>query len=753
MLIRKMLRDIQRNKVQFLAIFLMMFFGCFLFSGITGEWNGMQRHFDEFIEEQNLADYWAYKTDTKQGGFTAAEQKSLDENEEISEYEGRMVVPMVDSENKDTSLTCYFAEKNILSRLYVVEGESFDSEKKGIWLDALFAKANNYETGDSMALSYQGLEVKGEICGLVYSPEYIFGAEEGQFMPNHKRTGFAWISPKLLPENVPFQYNQFALNSSQSKSDIQEQLKGAAVIEAKDHPSVSMIRQEVDQHRTVGIVFSTAFVLIAELIAMTTMYRMLRNQKMQIGILKALGFTKKKLLMHYISHNVIICLLGAFTGYSVGNQVMPSIIYRFMKKMYALPVWKGYLPSVYLLLPLGGAAVCLVMSVCICRRYLKPDAAETLYGLGEMRGGVWLPLITEKISFSAKWNLRDIVRNKLRSFMSLCGVLGCTALLFCAFALSDTFTNLSAWTFQKQQTYQCKFTELPDSSMCQEILTETDGEYLMEGTAVIKENDSYADEEVALTVPESTRYFKLAENLDTFSQLKCGVALSKKTADRLGIKVGETITWKVEGSSGYQTSTVECIVRTPLSQGIIMMKAEYEKSGQLYTPTSIIGKEPEDGVEKYEDLCVISRQKDLTKGIDSIMEGTTTVIMFLVTGAVLLGSVMLYNLGVLSYLERYREFATMKVLGFADCKIRKVMIQQNVWLSALGILLGIPGGYLLLIGMLTTIPGSMDVPVYIKTVSWLLSMGGTLVLSWGISRIISRKIPRINMVEALKARE
>lgn len=113
----------------------------------------------------------------------------------------------------------------------------------------------------------------------------------------------------------------------------------------------------------------------------------------------------------------------------------------------------------------------------------------------------------------------------------------------------------------------------------------------------------------------------------------------------------------------------------------------------------------------------------------------------------------MYNLGVLSYLERGREFATMKVLGFADMKIRSVMVEQNVWLSAAGILLGLPAGYGLLIYMLSTIPESMDVPIFIKGMSWIFSAAGPLALSWLISLAVSRKIPHINMVEALKAKE
>ena len=773
MLIKKMLRDIQRNKVQFMAIFLMMFCGCFLFSGITGEWNGLKSHFEQYIIKQNLADVWVFKQNV-----TDEDVEKLKEDKRITDVEERLVLPMVPQNNKEASLDCYVTEENNISKLCVREGIPFDSGKDGVWLDALFAKENDYKLGDKAKLNYQGIGIEGKILGLVYSPEYIYGALEGQMMPEHKNNGFAFLSPGLLNRAISGGtgasaqmtgmlkgYNQLAVKTEQKQGkEFIRSLLGDSnimVIEASDHPSVSMIKDEIDQHKTIGTAFSAAFLLIAVMIAMTTMHRMLKNQKTQIGILKALGFGRGPLIIHYVSHNGAICLLGALSGCMLGYRFLPGLIYRFMRQMYVLPEWGGSLPPIYMLLPLGCSAFCIVISFFICRKYLKPDAATILYGEETAKHAVNLPGLMESLDFSGRWNMRDIARNRLRSFMTLCGIIGCTALLFCAFALYDTFENLSSWTFTKQQEYQCKITELPGDDGQKEILSMTDGEYLMEGNAVIlkggktdaRDKTAGEEKEVALTVPETTRYMKLYENLKTAIGINGGVALSKKTADSLGLHVGDFITWKAAGEKAYTKSEIKAVVRTPLSQGIIMMKSDYEKTGQNYAASAIVGKEPEGGFGSYADQCIISYQKDLTQSVDSMMEGMVTMIMLLVTGAVILGSVMLYNLGVLSYLERYREFATMKVLGFADKKIRKIMIQQNVWLSAAGILLGIPAGYGLLYYMLSTIPDSMDIIVYIRALSFVFSVAGTLVLSWIISKVVSRKIPRINMVEALKARE
>lgn len=750
-LIKKTFRDIRKNRVQFLAIFLMMFFGCFLFSGITGEWNGLKTSWKSYIDRQELADQWAYKK-----AFSKAELEKLKSDKRVEKAEGRLFLPM-NLEGKDkTSIDCYFAQTNMVSRLYIKSGEAFNSSKKGIWLDELFAKENGYKTGDTMTVVQGNRKVSGRILGLVLSPEYIYSAGKGTMAPDHKNSGFAWISPKLFPVSGQLPYNQVALkaNKPYKGQKLAGKILGAdgmtEVLE-KDHPAVSMITDEIRQHQSIGDIFSGAFLFMAFMITVTTMHRMLKNQRTQIGILKALGFSKKKLTLHYLTHSLLICAAGVGLGYILGYRILPELIYRFLKEMYVLPRWEGSLPASFAVLPVGCIFLCLGISLFVCRNYLRGTAAESLGREVPSKSRKNSMRLPQKLSFSSRWNLRDISRNRLRGFMTLCGILGCTALLFCAFSLYDTFTNLSDWTFHRQQSYQCKITDLPDKKGQKDLLQKTAGEYLMEGTASIKKNGK--QEEVSLTVQESAKYLRLAVKLDQFTEIRDGIAVSKKTADQLKIKKGDTVVWKVSGEKKEIRSKVRAVIRTPSTQGITVMRSDFQKSGMAFRPTAVIGKIPENGFGKYKKQCTVSLQKDLTKSMDDLMAGMVMMIGILVFGAVLLGSVMLYNLGVLSYLERYREFATLKVLGFQDSQIRTIMVQQNVWICAAGILLGLPAGYGLLCYMLSTVQESMDIPVYIRWSSWLLSAVGTLVLSWLISRVVSRKIPGISMAEALKSKE
>lgn len=178
------------------------------------------------------------------------------------------------------------------------------------------------------------------------------------------------------------------------------------------------------------------------------------------------------------------------------------------------------------------------------------------------------------------------------------------------------------------------------------------------------------------------------------------------------------------------------------------MKEEYLQTGHQYYPTAIIGSKNQDCLTNLTNISSIQYQQDLLESFDVLLEAMILIIIILV-----LGGVILYNLGVLSYLERYYEFSTLKVLGFKDTQIQKILVQQNIWLSMIGILLGLPVGYLLIEYMISTIQDTMDVINFIALPSYLYAILGTLVISWVISKIISLRIKHIDMVSSLKAND
>lgn len=170
MLIRKMLRDVWKNKVPFVAIFLMMFAGNFIFSGITSEYNGMNKSFHSFIEETNLADVWVTSN-----GFNSTDIQTLKDDKNISNVEQRLLLNATLSNNSEKSVDLYVLDNtNDISKMKVVAGKNYSADIDGLWLDYTFANENDYKLNDTLTVDVNGHEIKKVIVGFCYSPEYIY---------------------------------------------------------------------------------------------------------------------------------------------------------------------------------------------------------------------------------------------------------------------------------------------------------------------------------------------------------------------------------------------------------------------------------------------------------------------------------------------------------------------------------------------------------------------------------------------------
>ena len=712
MLIRKMLRDVWKNKVPFIAIFLMMFAGNFIFSGITSEYNGMNKSFHSFIEETNLADVWVTSN-----GFNSTDIQTLKDDKNILNVEQRLLLNATLSNKSEKSVDLYVLDNtNEISKIKVIAGKNYSADIDGLWLDYTFANENDYKLNDTLTVDVNGHEIKKVIVGFCYSPEYIYNTKNGEMLPDHKNNGFAFVNEQFVSDLLPVSYNQLLITG---KGDIEKSVKdilgsnNITIVEKNNHPSYSMISDEITQHKEIGLIFVAVFLFIAMLITITTVHRLLSSQRMQIGILKSLGFRKRKLYVHYISHSTFVCAVGSLIGWCIGYIILPKILYPVMEEIYILPELSPSMLSGSWLMPVICTLICLLISMLVCRKYLRGNASIILYSNSTGKNYKDLPLysLRKHLSFYGQWNVRDIFRNKLRSFMTIFGVIGCVSLLFASLGLYTSMNNMSDWTFDKIQTYNTKVTgDFTDEEYKNQLIKDMFGEELMETSVEIEHEGQ--EQTVAFTGLESQDFIRLYDTDNHNVNLKSGIAVSKNTAKELNIKVGDRIKWRFSGSSTWYLSVVKVIIRTPMTQGITMMKTEMEKENIPFITTSIIGEEIENAKINTDYISSIQNRADLEESLSTMLNASIMLSTLFLIMAVLLGSVILYNLGTLSYMERYRDMATLKVLGFNNKSIRKLMIQQNLWLTIIGIIIGLPIGYGLLGIMVSTVQTSIDMEVY-----------------------------------------
>lgn len=747
-----------QHKTQFISIFIMAFLGVFIYAGIGGEWMGLKNNVTKYYKETNFANVWLYGA-----GFTLQDEKAAIGVDGVTGAERSLVVDSIGKFSSNPKITLHFVEKNEITKSYLVSGEAFSTDKDGIWIDSRFAKARHLTVGDKMSVTYNGLTIEKKIMGTIYNPEYVFNSDGGM-TPDFSAIGYAYLSYKSLPNYNKIIYNRMMLTTSSDPAKLENKIdkvlngKDSVYLTRENHPSYNMFQQEIDQHKSMGSIFPVAFLLIALLTILTTMTRIVTNQRTQIGTLKALGFRKGKIVLHYVGYGFWVSLAGSILGAVIGPLTLPKLFYPTMSAFYTLPKWKPSIDISFYIMAAVMVILCTLVTYLACRKVLndvpakmlRPKAPKlTRHGILE-RTALW-----NKLGFNFQWNIRNIFRSKVRSIMAVIGVLGCTALLICAFGMYDDMNDMKNWQYQDLEGFASKLT-VKDTATARQISDaklQVNGQAIMEGSIEIKVNG--IKKSGSLTVTDNASLLKNTdENRNLITLPESGVSLSYKIADQLSVKKGDTIRWHIYGNTKWVDSKIAAIYRDPSTQGITLSKPSFEKLGFNFRATSIITSEKVSGkIATIPGISEIQQKANLINDWDNMTEAAMTMIYVLIAAASLLAVVVLYNLGILSFTEMERELATLKVLGFKSVKIRRLLLSQNILLSAVGFIVGIPAGIWLIDAMVSMMGDSFDMISVIHLGNVLLSFAITFLLSYVVNCMFSGKIKNLDMVGSLKGVE
>jgi putative ABC transport system permease protein len=756
MLAKKMLRDIRKHKTQFLSIFLMAFLGVFVFAGVGGESVGLEVNSNEFYSDTNLADGWIYSANLN--------ESFLDDVYALgptTQMERQLVLDSVANFSNDPEITLHFVENNTISKFYLMDGEPLDvNDSDGVWLDKSFADAKNLKVGDNISFEFKGMKIEKEIKGIGYSPEYVYHASTSSVIPDFSKMGFAYMSYKAFPmDSVPYNVLNVKFDGDAKVFGdlLSDKLNGDynSFVEKSEHTSVSQFSEEMNQHKMMSGIFPVVFILIAMLILLTTMTRIIAHQRTQIGILKASGFKNRTIMLHYISYGFWLVLIGSILGLIIGPMTLPNLFYPSMSSTYILPSWKPAWSMDFVYVALAMIVMSVLVSYYAVKSIFKENPADTIRpkvpkvstsGFVEKFG------FFKHLSFNARWNYRDAKRNKFRALMTIIGVIGCTALLVSAFGMYDGMNDLKEWEFNQINHYDSKLVidEEANMSDIDDVADEVNGDKIMEGAIEIesgnvkKSGSLLVLNHTDLVTPTDYDWNRIDIKNDE-------VSISQKMADMLGVGVGDTVKWHIMGSDKWINTKIDKIHADPTSQGFIMSADKLEDLDLNYTPTSIV---TSDHVDKnYTAIKASNSMKDMTSSWDELTEAMWLLIYILIFFASLLAVVVLYNLGLLSFTEIEREIATLKVLGFKTRALRKLLLTQNLWFTAIGFILGIPIGYYILKIMWESSGDSFYVLPSVTLTNLILTAIITFTLSILVNLMFSRKIKRLDMVESLKSGE
>ncbi|WP_296861878.1 ABC transporter permease [uncultured Methanobrevibacter sp.] len=745
---KKMLRDIKINKTQFISIFLMAFLGIFAFCGVCSEYYGLEQTSNDFYADNNLADGWIYNTTITDDALDKINNFSTDS-------EKQLVVKSVGNFSNDPDITLHFIEDNKISKFNVAEGEDINiSDDSGVWLDKRFADAQNLTVGDNISFSFNGITIEKEIKGIGYSPEYVYEASPTSILPDFKDMGFAYLSHNAFPSNI--QYNVLLVKFNQSADDFEDSLEKSvdclSLTRQSEHVSVSQFNEEMSQHKMIGNVFPIVFILVTFLTLLTTMTRIIAHQRTQIGVLKAVGYRNRSIIMHYMSYGFWPVLGGAILGLVLGPAIIPNLFYPTMSYRYSLPAWHPGFDMSFIIVAAVMVISSLFVSYLAARNISKENPANTMRPKApniSSSGFLESSKLWSKVGFNIRWNYRDAKRNKFRALMAIVGVMGCVALLVSAFGMNDSMEHLKTWEYDDISHFESKLIVESGASLSDidSIREDVNGSTIMEQAIEIKVQ---GNEKVGslLVLNDTNLISHTDKNGNPINLSDTDISLSAKIADSLNVGVGDTIEWHIVGSDEWVKCEITNIHGEPLSQGIILSKDMLEESNLTFSPTSIITSKNVTG--DYDSIKSISTLTEMKNNWDEMTGSVMMMVSILIFFAVLLAIVVLYNLGILSFTEIEREIATLKVLGFKTTDLRKLLLTQNVVFTAIGFILGVPLGFYLMTLMMNAAGESLYYIPSLTLGNIALSAVITFAVSIVVNLLFSSKIRNLNMVEALK---
>ena len=539
-----------------------------------------------------------------------------------------------------------------------------------------------------------------------------------------------------------------------------------------------------DRMRSIGKVFPVLFFLVAALISLTTMTRMVEEQRVQIGTMKALGYGKAAIAGKYIGYALIATLGGSIFGVLAGEKILPFII------IYAYMILYKHLPAIlvpyhmsYALQASGIAVACtLIATIASCYKELAAEPAELMRPAAPKQGKQILleriGIIWKHLNFTWKSTVRNLIRYKKRFFMTIFGIGGCMALMVVGFGLKDCIYEIVSLQYEKVQFYDA-------ATYMSDDISEENRQQLhdyLDQNADIKETiearmqktdvkSASGKKTLYLMVPsdnekiEDFLSFHSRTNKDeVYSLKKDEVILTEKMASLLNVKVGDELTIEDE-DRGDQTVTVGAICENYMSHYLYLSPEKYEElygvPAEYNTIIYSVKDGKDDQIEKIgtkllsmDGVLNVSYTSSIEGRLDDMLRSLNLVIVVLIVSAGMLAFVVLYNLNNINITERQRELATLKVLGFYDGEVASYVYRENILLTIIGSVVGMVLGNLLHRYIILTV--EVEEAMFGRQIHWqsyLYSFLFTVAFSLFVNWVMFYKLKKIDMVESLKSVE
>lgn len=790
--IKTITRTIKNSLGRYLAILCIIALGVGFFSGLKVCKDAMVQTGDKYIDEYKLYDLklLSYM------GFTDDDIKKIEELDDIDIAEGAVYEDFiyVNEESERISLRAHsITEKlNILSLVKgrmperdnecVVDERQFDESYIGKYIE--ISDVNTDET----KMSFKNEKYK--IVGLVDSLMYLNQERGTTNVGNGQLTAFVYMpldgfNYMVYEETYTYTENGYGIYSDEYddaidgyKENVEENIENLAYVFTRNE-NVGYLSFDNDTSIVDGIakVFPVFFFLIAALVCSTTMTRMIDDERTQIGTFRALGYSNGTIMSKYMIYSGSAAIVGCVVGYFAGIKVFPYIIWEAYGMMYGFAEIEFYFDKVLLIISVIVSLMCSVGTTYFaCKGNLKCTPANLIRPAAPPAGKrvflEYVGFLWKRLKFLHKVTIRNIFRFKKRMFMMIVGIAGCTVLVLAGYGLDDSISNLANFQYDEIDTYDLQMTfasEVTEEKI--EEIKELSGDKIAETGAAYNTTVEFKADGLTRTVNliageidelSAFKDFHLDGEKVEYPKNAYEVILSDKIADIAGVEVGDSITFTTTDNEEIVIKVSGIYENYVWHYAYIKASTYEEVFGEEYVPNTLYantieGADPYEIYTKIDDAegllntTIVSVMRDR---VDDMMKMLDSVIVLVIGCAGALAFIVLFNLSNINITERQREIATIKVLGFYKAETGAYVFRENLILTIIGIIVGLPAGVVFLDFVLAQINVDMvAIKPIVTSKSLMLTVGTVLVFLVIVEFVMRRKIEKINMAESLKSVE
>ena len=784
-LFRNLLRDIKKSKGQFISILIIVILGVTFYTAINSAFKNLSNSSDKYYEEYRLADIWVDLYNAPIG--IQEKVKSIPNVETATVRIVNDTSISISEENATLRfITLPDVKRDIVNDIVIKLGRYFsDGDTNQCLLDEDFFRANDLNLGEYIYPIINGNKVKLKIVGSVKSPEFVYTLKDSsEIMADNKKFGIIYIKQSFGEAIFDFNgsINNISIKIAKGsdvksvKDDVEKALKNygvKSVIDREEQTSSKMISEEIKQLKSMGGTFPVIFFMVASVIIYIMMGRMVENQRTQIGVLKAIGFTNIQVLSYYMSYSAIIALVGSFLGSIIGTYMGVGMT-KLYNQYFNLPLadikiyGEFVIPAFILTL-----IFCLFAGYHSCKSIFKIMPSEAMRQKSPESGR---KIIIEKIdiiwrntSYLGKIIIRNLFRYKKRAILTSFGVIFSSAILLVALSMSDSMNFMIDQQYGNIQNYdiKVKFSKLISIEELNNIKNIThvkDLEPVLETGVEI--SNGWRSKNVGFTalVKDPKMYKVEDKNGNEISIPRNGILISEKLANTLGVKVNDSVNIKfyfpgkekkemvikgiVVQYLGLSTYTSMDNLNSILGEGMIASSAVLKLDNINFE---------NEVKDKLKDMPAVTSVESKTDSLNALLSTMgamkASVGVYIILAGILLIAV-LYNIAAINIFERQRELATLKVLGFNNNEVKKLIFNENYIITVFGMVIGLPfgkwlGAYL----MASSSTNAYTIPYVVEFKTYIIAIIITLIFTAITNLTLMKKIKSLDMIEVLKNKE